>query len=158
SGVANATLHFDAEGAAPAAQPTLFSLARAVRIGKNIEFEYRLTVQSGTDIGVLKLPLRYGEKPVDVGGSTGWRIEGEDIVLPTTGKSATITITGTLSNVASFSPDPRAPFEWWLFETDPEHRVVVTGDAKQHDSSESPITRKQPNSRLFLVQRGQHVD
>ncbi|HSQ66566.1 MAG TPA: hypothetical protein VLM85_25270, partial [Polyangiaceae bacterium] len=72
--------------------------------------------------------------------------------------SAAVTITGTLPNVASLSPDPRSAFEWWLLESDPEHRVLATGDAKQHDSSESPITRREPNSRLFLVQRGQHLE
>jgi hypothetical protein len=158
SALANAQIHFDAEGDAPAAQPPVFSIARAIRVGKNIEFEYRLNAQSGTDLGLLRLPLRYGERVVDVEGATNWRVESEDLVLPTNGKSATITVTGTIANVASFSPDPRAPFEWWLLESDAEHRVVATGDGKQHDLNESPIARKEPNSRLYLVTRGQHLD
>jgi len=156
--LAGGQLHFDAEGAAPPAQPPIFSIARALRVGKSIEFEYRVTAQSGASLGVLHLPLRYGERVLDVAGSTGWKIEGEDLLLPTSGKTAEITVTGTLANVSSLSPDPRAPFEWWLLESDGEHRVVATGDAKQHDASESPIVRREPNSRLFLVQRGQHLD
>ncbi len=156
--VAGTQLHFDVEGDAPPAQPPVFSIARALRVGKNIEFEYRVTAQSGTDLGLIRLPLRYGERVLDVQGVTGWRVESEDLVLPTVGKSAVVTVTGTIANVASFSPDPRAAFEWWLLESDAEHRVVATGDAKQHDVSESPIARKEPNSRLYLVTRGQHLD
>ncbi len=158
SALVNTQLHFDAEGDAPAAQPPVFSVARALRVGKNIEFEYRVTAQSGTDLGLMRLPLRYGEHVIDVDGAPGWRTENEDLVLPTTGKSATITITGTITNVASFSPDARSAFEWWLLESDAEHRVVAMGDAKQHDVSESPIARKEPNSRLYLITRGQHID
>ena len=156
--LAGTALHFDAEGDAPATQPAIFSVSRALRVGKSIEFEYKITAQSGTDLGVVHFPLRYGERVVDVAGSTGWRTESEELLLPTTGKRADITITGTLANVASFSPDPRAPFEWWLLESDAEHRVLANGDAKQHDASESPIVRKEPNSRLYLVQRGQHLE
>ncbi len=156
--LAGTALHFDAEGAAQPAQPAVFSIARALRVGKSVDFEYHLTAQSGTDLGLVHLPLRYGERVLDVAGAKGWRVEGEDLLLPTIGKNAEITITGTLANVASFAPDPRAPFEWWLLETDAEHRIVATGDAKQHDASESPIVRREPGSRLFLVQRGQHLD
>jgi len=156
--LAGTALHFDAEGDAPAAQPAIFSVSRALRVGKSIEFEYRISAQSGTDLGVVHFPLRYGERVVDVAGSTAWRTESEELLLPTTGKRADITITGTLANVSSFAPDARAPFEWWLLESDAEHRVLATGDAKQHDASESPIVRKEPNSRLYLVQRGQHLD
>jgi hypothetical protein len=156
--LAGTALHFDAEGDAPAAQPAIFSVSRALRVGKSIDFEYKVTAQSGTDLGVVHFPLRHGERVVDVAGSTGWRTESEELLLPTTGKRADITITGTLANIASFSPDPRAPFEWWLLESDAEHRVLASGDAKQHDASESPIVRKEPNSRLYLVQRGQHLD
>jgi hypothetical protein len=156
--LAATALHFDAEGDAPAAQPAIFSVSRALRVGKSIEFEYKISAQSGTDLGVVHFPLRYGERVVDVAGSTGWRTESEELLLPTTGKRADITITGTLANVSSFAPDPRAPFEWWLLESDAEHRVLANGDAKQHDASESPIVRKEPNSRLYLVQRGQHLD
>jgi hypothetical protein len=151
-------IHFDAEGAAPDAQPPVFSIARALRVGKSIDFEYKLTAQAGKELGVLRFPLRYGERVVDVAGSTGWRIESEELLMPTIGKIADITITGTLANVASFAPDPRASFEWWLLESDAEHRVLASGDAKQHDASESPILRREPNSRLFLLQRGQHLD
>ncbi len=156
--LAASALHFDAEGDAPPPQPPVFTIARALRVGKSIDFEYKLTAQASADLGVVHLPLRYGERVVDVAGSTGWRIESEELLLPTTGKVADITITGTLSNVSSFQPDPRAPFEWWLLESDAEHRVLAAGDAKQHDINESPLLRREPNSRLYLVQRGQHLD
>ncbi|HSQ62651.1 MAG TPA: hypothetical protein VLM85_05535 [Polyangiaceae bacterium] len=156
--LAGSDVHFDAEGSAAPPQPPVFSIARALRVGKTIEFEYKLTAQAGADLGVLRLPLRYGERVVDVAGSTGWRVEGEELLLPTTSKSAAVTVSGTLPNVASLAPDPRSAFEWWLLESDPEHRVLATGDARQHDSSESPIARREPNSRLFLVQRGQHLE
>jgi len=158
SALAGMQLHFDAEGDVPAAQPPIFSIARAIRVGKSVEFEYRVTAQSGTELGLIRLPLRYGEHVIDVDGAPGWRTESEDLLLPTNGKTATITVTGTIANVASFSPDTRAPFEWWLLESDGEHRIVATGDAKQHDVSESPIVHKEPNSRLYLVTRGQHLD
>ena len=151
-------VHFDAEGDAAPPQPSVFSVARALRVGKSVEFEYRLTAQSGSDLGVVRLPLRYGERVVQVAGSIGWRVEGEELLLPTTGKSAEVTVAGTVANVGSFTPDPRSPFEWWLLESDAEHRVIATGDAKQHDSGESPIARREPNSRLFLVHRGQRLD
>jgi hypothetical protein len=43
-------------------------------------------------------------------------------------------------------------------ESDPEHRVVVRGDARQIDAAESPIPRTQPTARLYLLQRGKHID
>ena len=157
SGVLGQTLHFDTERA-DVATPTIFQLSRALRVGKRSEIEYRLTLQSGSELGLVRLPLRYGERVLDVTGSTGWKVEGEELVLPTTGKTAEITVTGEIAKIGSFQPDPRSPYEWWLLESDAEHRVLATGDAKQHDSSESPIGRREPNSRLFLVQRGQHLD
>ena len=36
--------------------------------------------------------------------------------------------------------------------------MTVTGDARQLDSAESPIARTQATSRLFLVQKGQHIE
>jgi hypothetical protein len=36
--------------------------------------------------------------------------------------------------------------------------VTVTGDARQVDAAESPIPRTLPTSRLFMVQRGQHIE
>lgn len=158
SGLESGIVHFDAEDQKPAEAPTIFSLSRALRVKKNVEFEYRLLVQGSSDLGMVHLPLRYGERVLDVTGSNGWKVEGEELLLPTTGKGADVTITGVLANVGSFTPDPRSPFEWWLLESDADHRILATGDAKQHDSSESPIARKEGSSRLFMVTRGQKLD
>jgi hypothetical protein len=157
-GLESGIVHFDAEGQKPAEAPTIFSLSRALRVKKNVEFEYRLVVQGSTDLGMVHLPLRYGERVLDVTGVNGWKVEGEELLLPATGKTADVTITGVVSNVGSFTPDPRSPFEWWLLESDGDHRILATGDAKQHDSSESPIARKEGSSRLFMVSRGQKLD
>ncbi|CAN5693152.1 hypothetical protein BH09MYX1_BH09MYX1_53220 [soil metagenome] len=158
SGLESGTLHFDAEDAAPAPAPTIFSLSRALRVKKNVEFEYRLTVQGSSDLGLVHLPLRFGEKVVDVVGSTGWKIEGEDLVLPTTGNATTVTVTGIMTQFGSFTVDPRSPFEWWLLESDQDHRLITSGDAKQHDSTESPIPRKEVSGRLFMLTKGQKLD
>jgi hypothetical protein len=158
SGLSGATIHFSREGAAQASGPTVFQLSRAVRVGREIGFEYRLVMRSGTDLGVVRLALPFGEKVLDVTGATGWRVEGGELVLPTSGRTAEMVVTGTLARVGSFAPDARSGYEWWLLESDPEHRVTVGGDARQLDSAESPIPRTQATSRLFLVQKGQRIE
>jgi hypothetical protein len=159
SGLQAMTVHFDrAAVATPAAEPPVFQLSRAVRVGREITFEYRLVMRSGLDLGVVRLPLAYGEKVLDVQGSTGWNVQGNELVLPTAGRSAQMSITGTLAKVGRFEPDARSSYEWWLVESDAEHRVGVTGDSRQVDASESPIARTLPSARLLLVGRGQHVE
>jgi hypothetical protein len=159
SGLAQTTIHFDAAKSDTArTEPTVFQLSRAVRIGREVNFEYRLVMRSGKDLGVARLPLPYGEKVLDVTGSSGWAIDGGDLVLPTAGNVAEMTVTGTLPSLGTFAADSRSPYEWWLLESDAEHRMTVTGDARQVDASQSPIARSQPTSRLFLVQKGQHVE
>ncbi|WP_437775252.1 hypothetical protein [Sorangium sp. So ce1097] len=160
SGLSGAALHFSPDGGAAAqiAGPTVFQLSRAVRVGREIGFEYRLVLRSGTDLGVVRLPLAFGEKVLDVSGATGFRVEGGELVLPTSGRAAEMTISGTLPKVGVFKPDPRSAYEWWLFESDAEHRLAVKGDARQVDAAESPIPRTQATSRLLLVKRGQRVE
>ncbi len=159
AGLRNTTVHFD-RGAAerPAAGPTVFQLSHAVRVGREVGFTWRLVLQSGADLGVVRLPLRFGERVLDVTGSTGWRVDGADLLLPTSGRQAEVTVTGTLPRVTTFTPDPRSEYEWWLIESDAEHRITVGGDARQVDSAESPIARTQPSARLYLVQRGQRLE
>lgn len=159
SGLSGAAVHFSTEGgeAAQSAGPTVFQLSRAVRVGREIGFEYRLVMRSGTDLGVVRLPLAFGEKVLDVSGASGFRVEGGELVLPTSGRAAEMTISGTLPKVGAFSPDPRSAYEWWLFESDAEHRLTVNG-GRQVDAAESPIPRTQATSRLLLVQRGQSVE
>ncbi|WP_437275503.1 hypothetical protein WME90_30200 [Sorangium sp. So ce375] len=159
SGLRDATLHFTPEGGGTqSAGPTVFQLSRAVRVGREIGFEYRLVMRSGSDLGVVRLPLAFGEKVLDVAGASGFRVEGGELVLPTSGRAAEMKISGTLPKVGAFSPDPRSAYEWWLFESDAEHRLTVTGDGRQVDAAESPIPRTQATSRLLLVQRGQRVE
>jgi hypothetical protein len=159
SGLLTTTIHFDrAVTTQPGVEPTVFQLSRAVRVGREIDFEYKLVMRSGADLGVVRLPLAFGERVLDVAGAGGFRIDGATLVLPTAGHNAEIRISGTLPQVGSFQPDERSPYEWWLFESDAEHRVTVKGDARQHDSAESPINRKLPTSRLYLAQRGQKMD
>jgi hypothetical protein len=151
-------VHLTREGAAQASGPTVFQLSRVVRVGREIGFEYRLVMRSGSDLGVVRLPLSFGEKVLDVAGASGWRVEQGELILPTSGRSAEMTVTGSLAKVERFAPDARSGYEWWLLESDPEHRIKVTGDARQMDSAESPIPRTQANARLFLVQKGQHIE
>jgi hypothetical protein len=159
SGLTGATVHFDHDAtASPAAEPPVFQLSRAVRVAREVTFEYRLVMRSGQDLGVVRVPLKYGEKVLDVQGSSGWTVDAGDLVLPTAGHSASMVITGTLASLGHFEPDTRSSYEWWLIEADAEHRLQVDGDARQVEASESPIARSQPSGRLFLVGRGQHVD
>ena len=159
SGLTSTTIHFDrAVTTQPGVEPTVFQLSRAVRVGREVNFEYKLVMRSGSDLGVVRLPLAFGERVLDVAGAGGFRVDAATLILPTSGHNAEIRISGTLPQVGSFQPDERSPYEWWLFESDAEHRVTVKGDARQHDSAESPISRKLPTSRLYLVQRGQKVD
>lgn len=162
SGLSATTIHLEVASAAsaPATAPTVFQLARAVRVGRDIGFEYRLTMRSGIDLGVVRLPLKYGERVLDVAGSAGWHVESGELVLPTAGHDATMTITGTLPQVAAFAPDDRSPFETWLLESDIEHRMSVSGDAKRIDLSQSPFARwtGAVTSQLFMVPRGDKLD
>lgn len=158
SGILGTTIHFNRQDKAVETGPTVFQLSRAVRVGREIGFEYRLVMRSGSDLGVVRLPLTLGEKVLDVTGAPGFRVEGEELVLPTSGRTAEMTITGTLPKLGAMAPDARSGYEWWLIESDPEHRVAVAGEARQMDSAESPIPRTLPTSRLFLVQKGQKMD
>jgi hypothetical protein len=161
SGVTGATLHFDSgDSERPLAEPTVFQLSRAIRVAREITFEYHLTMRSGADLGVVRLPLHFGERVLDVQGSPGWKVEGEVLTLPTSGHTAQMTVTGALPTQTSmkFAGDDRAQYEWWLIESDPEHRVTVGGEGKPLDPAESPIARTQATSRLFLLQKGAHVD
>lgn len=162
SGLSQTTVHFDFDKPAEVkVEAPLFQISRAIRVQRETTFEYRLVLKSGTDLGVVRLPLGLGEKVLEVAGATGWKVEGTELVLPTAGKTATISITGTLPDAQkTLIPDPRASFEWWLVESDAEHRVtpkIEPGSASQLDTAESPLPRTQPTSRLFLAKKGQHL-
>lgn len=161
SGLTATTIHFDSGKAEEGASAPVFQLSRAIRVQRETSFEYRLVLRSGADLGVVRLPLTLGEKVIDVVGSAGWKVEANELVLPTAGKNATFTITGTLADAQkTLTPDPRSPYEWWLVESDAEHRVTAENDegsAAQLDATESPIPRTQPTARLFLAKKGQHL-
>jgi hypothetical protein len=178
SGLSNAVLHFDTStagdgdgdattgsgsGSAGDARrgPRVFHLSRALRFSNETTFLYRLVASQGTDLGTVRLPLAYGEKVHEVQGSSGWRVEGAELVLPTSGKQAEITISGSLPpkrGPATFKDDERSAYEWWMIEADPEHRVATAGDAKLVETSQSPIAATMPGARVFLVQRGQQLE
>jgi hypothetical protein len=165
SGLSNAVLHFDSstesEGAAKPKIPQVFHLSRAIRFANDTTFVYRLVVSQGTDLGTMRVPLKYGEKVREVQGSTGWQVEGGEIVLPTSGKECDVTITGTLPAQATprtFATDERSAYEWWMIEADPEHRVATAGEAKLVETTQSPISPTMPGARVFLVQRGQQLE
>lgn len=163
SGLSAATVHFDGgTDAVKPTEPTVFQLSRAIRVLREVGFEYRLVMRSGNDLGVVRLPLTLGEKVLEVSGSTGWKVEGNELVLPTAGSSATITIVGTFAEAPKqLAPDARSSYEWWLVESDAEHRVLAAAtatSAKQVDSADSPLPRTQASSRLFLAKRGETLE
>jgi len=166
SGVTGAVLHFDpmTDGAeAKPKTPPVFRLARALRFGRETSFTYKLTASQSTDLGTIRLPLRYGEKVSDVQGSTGWNVEGDELLLPTSGHEAEITIAGTLppssvGSTKSFTPDARSAYEWWLLEADPEHRLDAGGEPKLVETSQSPVPPQFPGARVYLVQKGQALE
>ncbi|HEY2513193.1 MAG TPA: hypothetical protein VGI39_20130 [Polyangiaceae bacterium] len=169
SGLANTTLHFDpmtpeSASEAEARTPKVFRLAREVKIAKETGFVYRLTMSRAQDLGVVHLPLRYGERVDEVSGAAGWSRSGDEILLPTNGKSADVTITGILTDsaakdgVRTFRTDERSTYEWWMVESDPDFQVETAGDGKPVENAQSPIPPSLPTARTYLVQRGQRLE
>lgn len=166
SGVANTVLHFDPMTddktvVAKPSTPPVFRLARSIRFGTETTFVYRLVMSHSADLGTIKLPLAFGEKVQDVQGSTGWKSEDGELTLPTNGHDAEITISGSLppsTTIRTFKADERSAYEWWMIEADPEHRVGIAGEAKLVDTSQSPIPATMPGPRVYLIQRGQHLE
>lgn len=170
SGVLASVLHFDPMDEASAAKPKApltLHVSRALRFGRETTFITRIVASQGTDIGVLHVPLRYGEKVGDVQGAKEWRIEGDAIALTVEGQEAEITISGTMpppsdrpgpESVRTFSPDERAAYELWLIEADPDHLVAIGGQAKSVEVGRSPIPPTLPGARAWLVERGQHLE
>jgi hypothetical protein len=165
SGVSGAVLHFDPSNADDKSEkpraPMTFHLSRAIRFANETGFVYRLVASQGTDLGTLELELPNGEKVHEVQGSKDWKVDGKRLVLPTSGKEAEITISGSLpaeTKPRTFSLDSRSPYEWWMIEADPEHRVSIGGEAKLVETSQSPIPPAMPGARVFLVQRGQSIE
>lgn len=171
SGLSNTVLHFDpmtegAEGSrAKAKVPPVFRLSRALRFGAETSFVYRVVTSQETDLGEVRLALRYGEKVAEVqgGASATFRVEDGMLVVPVTGHDADLTVTGTFAPSATtgpraFTPDERAAYEWWVIESDPEHRIALGGEGRLVDSSQSPIPPTTPGARVVLLQRGQRLE
>lgn len=169
SGLANTSLHFDpmtpeSASEAEARTPKVFRLARQVKIAKETGFVYHLTMSQAQDLGVVHLPLRYGERVDEVSGATGWGRSGDELLLPTNGKGAEVTITGILEDgaakdgVRTFRPDERSTYEWWMVESEPDYQVETAGDGKPVENSQSPIPSTLPTARTYLVQRGQRLE
>src|SRR5688572_13611074 len=110
SGLSAAALHLSPRGE-EARLPPVFQLARAFRVEKDISFEYRLVLQSGSEIGTVELPLTLGERVLDVPGVSGWKVEADKLFVPTAGRAATLTIEGTLPSLTKLSPDARSAYE-----------------------------------------------
>lgn len=167
SGISSAVLHFDSAAESDDArttkpkEPPVFRLSRAIRFGRETTFLYRLFTSQSTELGTVRLPLRFGEKIKEVQGSTGWIVDGETLLLPTTGREVELTIAGVLpatDTLRKFSPDDRSVYEWWMVEADPEHRVWTSGDAKLVETTQSPIPPSMPDAHVFLVQRSQVLE
>ncbi len=166
SGLANTVLHFDpmtGETTETPKTPPTFRLSRALRFGRELKFVYLLSASQAPALGTVTLPLRFGEKVIDVQGAQGYRTTEGSIELSTSGTEATITITGTIpfspeGEIKKFSSDERSSYEWWLVEADPEHRVSAAGDMKLVETSQSPIPATMPGARVYLLQRGQVLE
>lgn len=160
SGVTGSVLHFDpmTDGAEKPKPPPVFNLSRAVRFGKETTFVYRVVAEQSDDIGALHLPLKYGEKVDDVQGAPGWSQSGSELTLPVAGKTAEVTVHGTMGSAHTFTTDSRSAYEWWLLEADPDHRLDITGEPKIVQTSQSPIPPTFPGANVFLVQKGQQLE
>ncbi len=169
SGLSSTVLHFDPmiegqEVKAVANKPKpVFRLGRSYRFSNEPSFSYKVSAQEADDIGKIELPLRLGEKVASVEGVAGHRIDGDRLVLEVLGNTADVLVTGTLGKLPangqlSLAPDERSSYEWWLVESDPEHRVTVSGEAKLVDVAQTHLVPVLPSARAYLVQRGQHVD
>jgi hypothetical protein len=159
SGVENAMLHFDPMTPQSLAKAkTVFRLSRALRIGKEKTFIYRLSMSGGEELGTVRIPLSYGEHVREVAGASDWSAETMSIVLPLTGHDADVTISGTIDHVSTLRTDERSAYEWWMVEAEPDTLLTFGGDVKLVDMAQSPIPPSLPSARLFLLQRGQHLD
>lgn len=159
-GVKQATLHLKSGGKDQNIETDvkpLFQIARAVRIQKEVTFEYGVTVRSGKEISQVVIPMTFGEIVLEVPGVKGWKMENKNLVVPASGRSVSFTVTGRLPEAAVFKTDDRSSYEWWLIESDVEHRVTVDTPGKPVDASKSPLKRKLSSSRLFLLSRGQEL-
>lgn len=159
-GLRNTVLHLETgkrNETAETLNSPLFQVSRAIRIQKEITFEYQVKVRSGSEISKVELPMMYSEIVLDVPGVKGWKIEKGTLVAPASGRNVQFTVTGRLPKIGVFKTDDRSNYEWWLIESDAEHRLTVDTNGKPVDSSRSPVKKKLSSSRLFLLSKGQDI-
>jgi hypothetical protein len=159
-GLRNTVLHLETgkrNESAEILQSPLFQVSRAIRIQKEITFEYQVKVRSGTEISKVEMPMKYSEIVLDVPGVKGWKMEKRTLLVPASGRNVQFTVTGRLPKIGVFKADDRSNYEWWLIESDAEHRLTVNTNGKPVDSSRSPVKKKLSSSRLFLLSKGQDI-
>jgi hypothetical protein len=135
----------------------LFQVSRAIRIQKEVTFEYQVKVRSGSEISKVEMPMKYSEIVLDVPGVKGWKMEKRTLLVPASGRDVQFTVTGRLPKIGVFKTDDRSNYEWWLIESDAEHRLTVNTNGKSVDSSRSPVKKTLSSSRLFLLSKGQDI-
>lgn len=138
--------------------PPLFQVSRAIRIRKEITFEYQVHVRSGSEISSVTLPVKNNEIILEIPGINGWKQSNGELIVPVSGRDIIFSVQGRLPKIGTFEPDPRSSYEWWLIESDMEHRVYVKTSGKQVDSSESPIPKKLTSPKLYLLTKGQNLN
>ena len=77
-GLRNTVLHLESgkrNDTAEILHSPLFQVSRAIRIQKEITFEYQVKVRSGSEISKVELPMKYSEMVLDVPGVKGWKME-----------------------------------------------------------------------------------
>ncbi len=162
-GLKNTVIHLDMQRKKNQAQekeeqmPPLFKVSRAIRIQKEITFEYEVHVRAGKEMASVSLPLPYGEQ-VMMCDVKGWKQEKGQVTVPASGRERRFTLMGRLPKIQTFKPDPRSNYEWWLVESDVEHRVEVKTKGKPMDPSESPVRPKVGAPKLFMLTGGQTID
>ncbi|MCP4146200.1 MAG: hypothetical protein GY757_00485, partial [bacterium] len=143
-GLTKAVLHLETgnKKMKKAALAPLFQVSRAIRIRKEITFEYKVTVRSGKEISKVEIPMKYSEVVLDVPGVKGWKMENRILMVPASGRNVNFTVVGRLPKLGRFKTDARSNYEWWLIESDEEHRLIIDTKAKFVDSSRSPLKKK----------------
>lgn len=159
-GLSRTVLHFETgkrNKAMETQHAPLFQISRAIRIQKEVTFEYQVKVRSGTEISTVEIPMKHSEIVLEVPGIKGWKMEKGSLVVPASGKSVSFTVRGRLPGMGVFKTDTRSNYEWWLIESDVEHRVEVKTNGKYVDASRSPLKKELSSSRLFLLSGGQEI-
>ncbi len=161
AGLRNTLIHIESTKARPVSDEPeikpLFQLNRSFRITDEIAFEYHVYIRSGTEISNYIIPLKNSEIVLDVRGVRDWKLEKDRLIINSNQKSIQCIITGNIKSLEALSMDERSGYEWWLIESDPQHRISVKTTGKQIDSSESPIPRKMSLSRLYFMTKGNEI-